>query len=209
MTQARTRLLLWRHGETDWNVSGRFQGQNDQPLNEAGRGQAARVAAQLAGIGVDAIYSSPSVRAVDTAQALADLTGLAVQTDPRLLEIHVGSWEGLYLADAVALDPGFGEAMRTGRDWRRSATGETSVETGERMGQCLRELAATHAGQTVVVASHGLAIRMGTANLLGWDYRTAIALASMHNCGWTLLVARGAGEWKLVTWNQAPLAGPR
>ena len=72
----------------------------------------------------------------------------------------------------------------------------------------LREIADANPGKTVVVGCHGLAIRMGTANVLGWDYPTTTRLASMFNCGWTTLTARPQGDWKLVTWNQVALQRP-
>ncbi len=205
MTAERTRIILWRHGQTDSNVEMRYQGQTDVPLNATGVAQAAEAAGLLAKQKVDAIVSSPLSRALTTAQTLADLLGLPVTTDDRLKEISVGSWEGMLDVDVRRENPDFAEALASGRDVRRSATGETAAEVGQRVGAAVREIAAAHQGQTVVVGCHGLAIRMGTANLLGWDFATSQTLASMHNCGWTVLVARGNGEWKLVTWNQAPM----
>jgi len=201
---ARTRLILWRHGQTDWNVDNRFQGQANIPLNDVGRAQARAAADALVALRPDAIVSSPLDRARVTAQALADRTGLGVETDDRLKEIDVGSWEGLLIADVTANDPEFARALASGRDWRRSPTGETSIETGARVAGALRELANDFAGRTLVVASHGLAIRMGTAHVLGWDFRTSLALGPMFNCGWTVL-SHANGKWALVTWNQSVL----
>lgn len=202
MTTERTRIVLWRHGQTDHNVEGRFQGQVDVPLNEIGLAQAEQASGLLAKIQVDAIVSSPLIRALATVEPLAARLGLQVETDARLMEINVGSWEGRLGEDVYRENPAFTAALKAGRDFRRSPEGETGAELGARVGAALRDIAAGHRGQTVVVGSHGLAIRMGTANVLGWDHSTTTRLASMTNCGWTILAARREGDWKLVSWNQ-------
>lgn len=207
MTAPRTRIVLWRHGQTDHNVEGRFQGQADIPLNQIGRGQARQAAALLAQLPVDVVVSSPLRRALVTCQTLARRLDLPVSTDDRLMEISVGSWEGLLDSEVYAAHPDFALALDEGRDFRRSPEGETAQEVGERVGAALRDIADANQGKTVVVGSHGLAIRMGTARVLGWDYPTTTRLASMSNCGWTILTARPQGDWKLVTWNQ--VASPR
>jgi broad specificity phosphatase PhoE len=79
-----TRLILIRHGATDWNVEGRYQGQVDIPLNELGREQARQIVHSLNGADLAAIYSSDLARARDTAEALAHAAGLEVRDDPRL-----------------------------------------------------------------------------------------------------------------------------
>lgn len=202
MSGQRTRLILWRHGQTDWNAQSRFQGQSDVPLNETGRAQASQAAAVLAELPVAAIYASTLSRAQVTAGVLAELVELPVRLDARLREIDVGSWEGLTLDSVRADNPEFAAAMAAGRDFRRSPEGETSVETGVRVGQALRDIAANHAGETVVVTGHGLAIRMATAELLGWDHSAAVQLGGMQNCGWTTLETKPGQGWRLITWNQ-------
>ena len=92
-----TTLLLVRHGETDWNRDGRWQGQSDTPLNELGRRQARELAEQLDG--VDVVYSSDLARARETAEILAERAGVEVRLDPRLRERGFGAWEGLTLAE--------------------------------------------------------------------------------------------------------------
>ena len=94
-----TDLILWRHGQTDYNLQGRIQGQVDIPLNDTGRQQAQRAADDIAALGPTRIVSSPLVRARDTAEVLASLTGLSVEIDPGLVEKSFGTWEGLKAAD--------------------------------------------------------------------------------------------------------------
>jgi broad specificity phosphatase PhoE len=141
-----TTLILVRHGETDWNRDRRIQGHTDVPLNEAGREQSRRLAETLDGRFV-AIYSSDLSRAVETASILAAPLGLAVQVKSDLRERHFGTWEGL--TDAVVLER-FPEAR--GGSW---GDGETTDEMAARVVSALREIAAVHAGETVLVVTHG------------------------------------------------------
>lgn len=94
-----TQLILIRHGETDWNVEGRWQGQADVPLNERGRAQAVQLAQELKDDGIDAIYSSDLIRALETAEKLSEATKLSVQIDRRLREIHQGEWQGMLVSE--------------------------------------------------------------------------------------------------------------
>lgn len=100
-----TRLIVWRHGNTEWNADGRVQGQTDVPLNDLGREQARAAAAVLAELRPDAIVSSDLRRAADTAAALAALTGLPVRPDARLRERYFGHWQGLALSEVAERFP--------------------------------------------------------------------------------------------------------
>lgn len=202
---APTRIVLLRHGLTDWNADGRFQGRSDIALNEVGLAQAAAVAPAVAGLEPAALYSSPLQRARVTAEAVAAASGLHVLIDERLAEIDVGEWAGLTIPEATALDPAFGEALANGTDHRRSATGETGTEAGVRFATAVREIAAAHPGVTTVVVGHGMVIRMCVAHLLGWDYRASTTLVGMGNCARTTLIRR-RDDWRLETYNvPAPL----
>src|SRR4030067_2492051 len=97
-----SRLILIRHGETDWNVDGRWQGQADVPLNARGIAQAEETAQSLSNVKFAAIYSSDLARARQTAEALSRIVGLPVQTDARLREIHQGAWQGLRVPEIEA-----------------------------------------------------------------------------------------------------------
>jgi probable phosphoglycerate mutase len=95
VADARVRLVLWRHGQTAWNVEGRFQGQTDIPLDETGVAQAERAARLLAALRPNRIIASDLSRAMATAAPLSRLTGLTVTSDKDLRERHGGAWEGL------------------------------------------------------------------------------------------------------------------
>jgi uncharacterized phosphatase len=144
-----TRIILARHGETDWNLERRWQGHSDRPLNETGRAQAEELAEQLAGEPIAAVYSSDLVRAHETARIIAARLGLGVVAVPGLRERQFGSWEGLRDVDVEDRFPGA----------HGPPDGETREELLRRVLESLEAIAAAHAGQTVLVVSHGGPIR--------------------------------------------------
>ena len=139
-----TRILLARHGETDWNSVGRWQGHADPPLNDAGRSQAAELAERLAGDGIAAIYSSDLVRASQTAQVVGDRLGLDVVEDPGLREIDVGSWSGLTRAE---VEQRFPEGYARWLEGEIGHDGETREELTERVVGTVERIAAQHADE--------------------------------------------------------------
>jgi len=151
-----TRILLARHGETDWNRLGRWQGQADPPLNDDGRRQAAALAQKLAGDGIAAIYSSDLRRASETAVAIGARLGLEVVLDRGLREIDVGSWSGLTRDEVEAQFP---EGFARWQGGEIGHDGETSEELTERVVETVQRIAAAHEGRTVVVVTHGGSIR--------------------------------------------------
>ncbi len=150
-----TSLILVRHGETDWNVEGRYQGQADPPLNEHGREQARKTAAEIAGLRPDVIYSSPLRRAWETAQIIAEAAGIdRVIPEPRLKEISQGEWEGMLVTD---IEKEFPEEFRLWRErpWSLKLPGRESLEELEkRVMDAVSEIVAKHRGQKVVIVSH-------------------------------------------------------
>jgi probable phosphoglycerate mutase len=197
------RLIVWRHGRTEWNHTGRFQGQADVPLDEYGRRQARNAAQVLAGLRPDRIVSSDLARARETAAALTAVTGLPVTTDRRLREIHVGSWEGLTADQVAAADPDRARRYLTGEDVRRSETGETVAEVSARVAEVLGEVAEQSGdGATVVVAMHGLAARVGVCRFVGLPEETWRLLGGMHNCAWISLQRHRTGHyWRIDEYN--------
>lgn len=153
-----TQLWLVRHGQTDWNVEGRYQGQADKPLNANGLAQAEQLAAQLDGRRFEALYSSDLLRARQTAEALSRKTGLAVQIDPRLREINQGEWEGEL---AVVIRERY-EIQLAGRRADpingRPPGGESASEVAARVRAAADDIARRHPHGAVLVVSHGLAL---------------------------------------------------
>ncbi|MGC4874677.1 histidine phosphatase family protein [Micromonospora sp. DT43] len=181
-----TRLIVWRHGNTDWNAANRVQGQTDVPLNELGRDQARAAAPLLAALRPDAIVSSDLSRAAETAAALAALTGLPVRTDARLRERHFGQWQGLHLTEVAERFPAEYARWRAG-DPDPGADLEPLHDLGERVAAALREAADAAPDGTVVIATHGGGSRQGVGHLLGWDPGVLRGVGSLANCHWTEL----------------------
>jgi broad specificity phosphatase PhoE len=143
-----TTILLARHGETDWNREGRWQGWADPPLNETGRGQARALAAQLRSVPFDAVYSSDLRRAHETAVIVAEPHGVPVVADPGLREVDVGSWSGLTRAEIDERFPG-----------RERPDGETRAEHLARVLQTVERIARAHPGGRILIVSHGGTMR--------------------------------------------------
>ena len=195
----RTKLVLVRHGQTDSNAAGRFQGQQDVPLNRIGRSQADAVAERLVRMKASRVVTSDLLRASATAETIAAASGLPVAVDARLREIDVGSWQGRTSAEVAAENPWFEDALHAGRDFRRSETGETAEEAGERVASVLGGLADAHAGETTIVVGHGLALRVGLSLFLGLGMEASFALSGLWNCSWTILEHNQ--RWRLLSYN--------
>jgi len=153
-----TRLILIRHGQTEWNAAGRWQGQADPPLNAIGRAQAERAAGELAAQHIDALISSDLRRARETADVLAARLGLRVQLEPRLREINLGDWQGLYTDEIDRRWP------REKQQWHaaplsvRPPHGETIDELAARVLAAVDDLARQYANQRIALVAHELPI---------------------------------------------------
>ncbi|WP_104164377.1 histidine phosphatase family protein [Arthrobacter sp. SX1312] len=183
---AARRIVFWRHGRTEWNHSGRFQGQENIDLDETGREQAVRAAEVLAMREPSLIVSSDLRRAADTALTLGELTGLPVLYDERLRETNAGSWQGLSFAEIDERFPDDNAAWRGGDPEVRAGGAENRVEVGDRMLAAVTE-AVERIGraETLVVVSHGGSIRAALAALMGLPPERWGALAGLSNCHWS------------------------
>ncbi len=195
------RLVLWRHGQTPWNAEGRFQGQTDIPLDEIGVQQAESAARRLAALRPDAIISSDLARAMSTASPLARLTGLPVVPDKELRERHGGAWEGLTDSEIRSRYPA------EHATWQPPG-GETSATVAERAGTAMARIAGQlTAGSLVVVVSHGAALRLGAAWLLGLPEALWGAIGPLANCSWSVMGKRSS-RWRLIEHNAGTLPEP-
>lgn len=149
------RLILVRHGQTEWNRVGRYQGFAQTSLNERGRWQAERAARRLAGWNVDVLYASDLPRAMETAQPIGERLNLPIRPAPALREIDVGAWEGLTVPEIRAEHSDnwatyVSDPINTVRKG-----GESLAEMAERVTEAFHRWEAEHTGETVLAVTHG------------------------------------------------------
>jgi alpha-ribazole phosphatase len=155
-----THLCLIRHGQTNWNVQGRYTGQSDIPLNGTGKIQAKSLIPQLQNRQIDAIFSSDLLRASETARIISDYFQIPVQLDSRLREINQGVWEGQHLDDIKLKYNEIWQQRETNPHNVRPPGGETLSEVSTRVITAIEEIASKYPDGAVLIISHGLAIAL-------------------------------------------------
>jgi broad specificity phosphatase PhoE len=185
-----TILYLARHGESDWNAENRFQGHVDRPLTSRGRAQAAALAQRLSEIPLDAVYSSPLRRALETAAAVATEKGLRLVALPDLREVDVGTWAGLSRPEVAARFPqAFQRWLDGGEGWEG---GETYRQMSERVLGVVLEIAARHRDGSVLIVSHGGPIRAVVAAAAQMDVHAYRRLHRVEvNAGFSRVAVEG------------------
>lgn len=209
------RLVMLRHGQTDYNLGSRMQGQLDTDLSELGRAQAGAAAEVLGKLQPLRIVSSDLRRAFDTATKLGEQTGLAVEVDPRLRETHLGDWQGMTHTQIDAEVPGARLAWRENASWAPHG-GESRVDVAARSVPLVAELVAAApewggAGQPerpIVLVAHGGLIAALSAALLKIPVANWPILGGMGNCSWVQLSGHSEDDaqfqdirWRLDVWN--------
>ncbi len=193
--------MLWRHGQTIWNVEHRFQGHTDVPLDETGEAQAEYAARRLATLKPSMIVASDLSRAQQTAAPLAKLAGLTVTADKDLRERSGGDWEGL-------TDEEIRERYPLERASWNPPNGETTQAVADRVSAALSRIAAAlDDGQLAVVVSHGAALRLGMERVLGLPAEASGVLGPLANCAWSVLAKRDT-RWRLLEHNAGTLPEP-
>lgn len=212
------RLVLLRHGQTEYNADSRMQGQLDTELSDLGRDQAAAAAEVLAKRQPLLIVSSDLKRALDTAMTLGDRAGIAVAVDKRLRETHLGDWQGLTHQEVDTAAPGARVAWREDARWAPHG-GESRVDVAGRSVPVVAELVAGQADwgldqvgggadRPVVLVAHGGLIAALTAGLLGLPVDNWPVLGGMGNASWVQLSGHSEDDgdfddikWRLDVWN--------
>lgn len=195
-----TTLILLRHARTGYNSEGRLQGSLDVPLSEDGIAQAVEVAQRVVGeYGTSLrVASSPLKRATGTADAVAALTGTATVIDARFTQRPYGVWEGLTWDDVRAGWPVEYERRHDGLDPVIPGWGD-SDDVADRVAAGLRDVAADAArtgAPAVVIVSHGSAIMLGLARLLGLPL-TPSRLGHLPHGAWNEVRWQGGDDWRL------------
>lgn len=183
-----TRLILCRHGATEWNLQGRYQGSADVPLNDEGLRQAQMLADELSREPIDAVYASALQRAWRTAEHVAERHDLQVTRDARLNEIDEGKWEGMTLAEIVAAYP-TEHALWVERPLQgQPVGGESIAQLCQRTAAAVRDICDTWPEATVVIVSHKVAINTIRSLVTGEDLESAVKQiplnASVFRCEW-------------------------
>lgn len=198
------RLIVLRHGITEHNAAGIWQGHLDTMLSATGELQAVAAASALKTYRPDLIVSSDLARAGRTAQILGTACGVPVAYDERLREIHAGAWQGMSAAQVAEQFPEMADAVNEGVDVRRGGTGETVAEVAHRAREAADDiLGDLPNGHLAVIVTHGVAARALVADLVGMDQRTTwLGLSGLGNCHWGELREHG-DRWRLFSWNHS------
>jgi glucosyl-3-phosphoglycerate phosphatase len=208
------RLVMLRHGQTEYNAGSRMQGQLDTDLTDLGREQAVAAAEVLAKRQPLVIMSSDLRRALDTAVSLGERAGMPVLVDPRLRETHLGEWQGLTHHEVDAVAPGARLAWRDNSRWAPPG-GESRVDVAARSKPLVAEMVAAQQewgidgpDRPVVLVAHGGLIAALTATLLGLPVDNWPILGGMGNASWVQLSGHSAPDatadeirWRLDVWN--------
>jgi probable phosphoglycerate mutase len=196
-----TRLILWRHGNTDWNNDGRIQGQTDVPLNERGRAQAVAAAQRLAQMRPNLLISSDLTRTWDTAAALSKATGLPVEREQRLRERGFGLWEKLKIEQIKERYPDSYARWREGEGSPGDGL-EPLADLGKRVAEVIRQTVERNPDGLSILITHGGSVRWGVCTLLGWPEECALTLGAINNCHWSEVgFQSGRRGWQLLSHN--------
>ena len=206
-----TYLFLIRHGENEWVETGKLAGRTlDVHLNEKGHQQSASLADRLANQPISAIYSSPLVRCVETAQPLAQRLGLPIREEADLLEVDYGDWRGASLKE-LSQKPEW-QLVQVYPSGFRFPGGETLREVQSRTVGALERIRTEHAGQAVAIFAHGDVLRTTLAWYLGAPLdlfqrivisTASVSLLAFHHFGPRILVVNETGEIPHVVWESA------
>lgn len=193
------KLLLVRHGETDWNKAHRVQGRTDIPLNITGRAQADQLAGQLSAIHIDAVYASPFSRAYETAKRIVGDRGLEIVKDEDLAEIQFGLWEGKTVGELME------EYPELWRDWSWLNRPEDCKKMGAESYMDIQRRAMNAVGRivnecgendNVLIASHTMPIKLIVAHYLKMPLE-AISRLKIENCSLSLVSINKDGTGRL------------
>ena len=199
------RIILLRHGQTDYNVTGRMQGHLDSRLTDAGHEQAAVAAPVLAALGPDRMVSSDLRRAVDTAETVGAACGLPVKFDARLRETHLGDWQGRTVGEIDRDYPGAIAAWRSDPTWSPPG-GESRVAVVARSRPVVDELDAEFADSphtsTALLVAHGGLIAGLVTGLMELPTEVWPSFGGLGNCRWAVLARRpDHPRWRLAGYN--------
>ena len=195
-----TRIILVRHGETTWNIEGRYQGQEDTPLSERGLKQGHLLAEGLRNIPIDLAISSPLKRSYQTCKFCADLHNLPVATDERLLEINHGSWEGVLAGDIQKQYPvEFAQWHSEPEKVVMPGGGESLEDVRKRVRAAFDEYVVKYPHKTLLVAAHDAVNKAIICDILGLGMEHFWQIKQDNTC--INVLECNEGVWRAVLLN--------
>ena len=200
-------IILWRHGQTDWNVANKFQGFTDIPLNAVGEFQVTHAANLLADLKPTSIIASDLGRAQQTAQALAAITGIEIYTDAGLRETNCGKWEGMTGEEIRAIDFDALKEWSLGGDNPAGGTGDRRSEVAARAKGAIEKFLDGRDGERLIVATHGGTARTVIGSYLELPLPLWSRIGGLSNASWSILEHSPKG-WLLVEHNAGSIPEP-
>ena len=178
----KTTVLLIRHGETEWNILGKFQGGTDIPLSQEGIRQAHMLKNRLNG-DFDYVYASPLKRAYETAQTICEGTDKTITIAEGIREINFGKWEGLTLKGIAEKYPDVFNSWRTDKEEGKFCGGDMStLNASIRAKNCIMEIVKEPKGKKIAIVAHGGIIKAGLIGIFGWDMSMYHKIALGNTC---------------------------
>lgn len=178
----KTTVLLIRHGETEWNILGKFQGGTDIPLSEEGIKQAKMLKKRLNGE-FDYVYASPLKRAQATAQIICEGSNKEISIAEDIREINFGQWEGLTVKEISEKYPEVFKAWRTDKEEGKFCGGEMSTLNAViRAKNCIMDIVKKHRGKKIAIVAHGGIIKAGLIGIFDWDMTMYHKIALGNTC---------------------------
>ena len=204
------RVVLWRHGQTDWNVENRFQGHSDIALNKVGEYQVRAAAKVLAALNPDRIISSDLIRAQSTAAALSEITKIKVEINADLRETDGGLWEGKLASENRASHGELFANWYEGGDEAAGVTGERRSDVAKRAVAVIEKETANFAG-TIVFVTHGGTVRSVLGSILKLPIPQWGVIGGLSNACWSILELtkhHTGSKWYLAEHNAGSLPEP-
>ncbi|MDO0821461.1 histidine phosphatase family protein [Desulfosporosinus nitroreducens] len=187
-----TRIILTRHGQTLWNIEGRVQGSLDSPLTEKGILQARSLAIRLRGEEIKHIYSSDSLRAINTAEEIRRELGLGkLSSSPALREFSFGEWEGCVWQELRETYPDIFKQWDSEPHLVTTPGGENMTLVQKRAWDFLQQIVQIHKGETVCLVTHGLTLKLLVTKALGFEVHEWAKTPWQHNTALNILEVEG------------------
>jgi broad specificity phosphatase PhoE len=190
-------LYLARHGETEWNVEKRMQGWKDSLLTEKGKNDAISLGKRLESVELEAIYTSTSKRAVDTAQLVCGERNIPIYYDEDLREIHLGDWEGKTHGEIKQLDPDGFECFWNKPHLYSPKNGESFTDVQKRAFAAIQRIVTLHPSGNVLIVTHGVVLKTLLARFKNMSIERLWETRVMHGTSLTV-VNVNEGEYRVL-----------